>query len=126
MKEKTKNFLKQNCFKTSIIIIAIVMVGSAFYWYELRPSKIKHDCSWVKKYSGAISEITQEQYDECMDKQTNDRKKDFEDCKGKSGLFCDLFLDSICPKPRNAQPAKDWWEKANKNEYDFCIHEKGL
>jgi hypothetical protein len=25
-----------------------------------------------------------------------------------------------------AQPAKDWWEKATKNEYDFCIHEKGL
>ncbi len=26
----------------------------------------------------------------------------------------------------SAQPAKDWWESATPQEYQFCLHEKGL
>lgn len=117
MKEKLKTWFFKNWFKTSIIIIAIVMVGSAFYWYELRPSKIKHDCSWVKKHSDAIPEITQVQYDECI----NECNKPSQ-YKNIFGSICYSF----CEKPRSVQPAKDWWQPATKDEYDFCIHEKGL
>jgi hypothetical protein len=28
--------------------------------------------------------------------------------------------------PRKAIPAKDWYEKADEDEYRFCLHDKGL
>lgn len=34
----------------SFIIIPLLLLGSIFYWYELRPAKIRHDCSW--RWSG--------------------------------------------------------------------------
>ena len=45
MKEKTKNCLKQNWFKISLLIIIIIVISGAFYWYEWRPTKIKERCS---------------------------------------------------------------------------------
>jgi len=118
MKEKLKTWFFKNWFKTSIIIITIVMVGSAFYWYELRPSKIKHDCSWVKKYAEPWAEVTQAQYDECINECNNRPKGDY----GK------IFLSPLClcQEPHPYRPAINWWEPATKTQYDFCIHEKGL
>lgn len=39
-----KTFLKENWFKISLLIAVIVIVGSAFYWYEWRPNRIKKMC----------------------------------------------------------------------------------
>lgn len=128
-------FIKQHWFKLSvlisIVIVIIVFIG-AFYWFELRPVKIKHDCSWVEKYSNPVPEITKQQYDKCVvdqQQKSNERKKDYADCKARtpSSFFCDLFLDpGSCANPRPAEPIKSWWEPASKAQYDFCIHEKGL
>lgn len=126
MENKIKNWFNHNWFKFLIVVAVVFVIGGYFYWYAYRPSKIRHDCSWVKKSDKASPEITQKQYDECVANQNNNRQKDFEDCTAKGSLFCDLFLNSICPKPHPATPVKEWWEPANKNQYDFCIHEKGL
>jgi len=100
-----------------IILSLIIIFCGLFYWYEWRPTRIKHDCSWVEKHSNFIPEVTQKQVDEentnCL-KIKNDNSNKF-----NKYLTCDKVTSP-------AQPAKTWWEKASKNEYDFCIHEKGL
>ena len=111
-----QNFIKQNWFKLSLIIIFILILGFGFYWFQLRPVQIKHDCSWVKKHSDAIIEVTQEQYNKCCE----DNPQDKEYFSNSYSCF------HLCELPRSAQPAKDWWEPASKIQYDFCIHEKGL
>lgn len=32
------------------IILGLLLLGCIFYWYEIRPAKIRHDCS--RAYSG--------------------------------------------------------------------------
>lgn len=43
-----KNFLKENWFKLSIIILLIVFFGICFYWFGVRPSKMVRQCSGYK------------------------------------------------------------------------------
>lgn len=92
-----------------IILLAFAIIGGLFYWYEWRPVKIKHDCSWVHKYSDPIPASP------------GKSKEEIDNCKKEGKMFCDLFSEQT-----PAQPAKDWWEPASTKEYTFCIHEKGL
>ncbi len=93
----------------SFVCILLILAGGLFYWYEYRPAKIKHDCSWINRHSDPI--IARD----------GKSKEEIENCKKDGGLFCDLFSEST-----PAQPAKDWWEQATLKEYNFCIHEKGF
>lgn len=45
-----KNQIKNIVYKKSFIftILALFLIGGAFYWFAYRPAKIRHDCSWVK------------------------------------------------------------------------------
>ncbi len=85
--------------KSSIFLIAIIILiisGVSFYWFEWRPSKIRHDCSWVKKTipeKQADPGITMEQVEQS--------KKDFEQCKIKNKTEIDQ-------------------EKEKCRESDFC------
>jgi predicted negative regulator of RcsB-dependent stress response len=45
MKEQIKNWLKTNWFKAGLLIILIICIGGAFYWYGLRSSNIKKSCA---------------------------------------------------------------------------------
>lgn len=45
-----EKFLQQNWFKIGLLFLLVVFVSVAFYWYEWRPLKIRHDCSWVHKF----------------------------------------------------------------------------
>jgi len=111
-----KQFLKNTWFIIFLLIIFFVFLIGSFYWFQWRPTRIRHDCSWGKKHSNAIMEITQEQYEECRNK-----------CPAKTfGEMIKLSSFCFCDNPRLAQPAKDWWEPASNRQYDFCIHEKGL
>jgi type II secretory pathway component PulF len=58
----------------SLIIIAIVFVG-IFYWYEIRPARIRQDChKWVVDLPGEVEKfrskgaITQYEalYEQCL------------------------------------------------------------
>lgn len=38
-----------------IILILIVILGFAFYWFQLRPSEIRKYCSnWAAQYNGTL------------------------------------------------------------------------
>lgn len=43
------NFIKENWFKISILVLIIVMFGGAFYWFSVRPEQIKKECyqEWI-------------------------------------------------------------------------------
>ena len=47
------NFIKENWFKLTIIVIILVISGASFYWYELRPSEIRKKCYDIS-LSGSI------------------------------------------------------------------------
>ncbi len=119
---------------TTLLLVFIILIG-AFYWYELRPAKIKHDCSWAKMVNPAKPAepaITEEdvknsrlKYDKCI----ADEAKSNSDRVGRKSLFSGLFCDNMLKQERPAIPAKAeqvWYREADKDEYNFCIHEKGL
>ena len=113
MKEKIKAILP-------ISIVILFVLGLAFYWYEWRPTQIRHDCSWVKRHADAIPARlgkTKEEFDKCEEELVNNPNVRFPYLEA---------LSKCGPTAEPAQPEKNWWEEANKNEYDFCIHEKGL
>ena len=111
MEDKIKNWLNQNWLKSLIVVAIIFLVGGCFYWYAYRPSKIRHDCSWIKRHTNAVSA-----------KKGASGETDITKCLEKYGYG--LYGEFECGS--EYQPAKDWWGKANQGEYDFCIHEKGL
>lgn len=90
----------------------LIIIGGWFFWFQWRPSQIRSECSWIHKHTDAVpakAGLTQEEVDACKE--------------GKSGwdaLNCDAT------KARPAEPADDWWQAATVNEYNFCIHSKGL
>ena len=47
-----KNFLKENWFKISIIVVILIVIGGVFYWFEWRPSQIRKNC--IKQYPNAF------------------------------------------------------------------------
>ncbi len=39
-----ENFIKENWFKISLLIILVISAFGAFYWFEIRPSEIRKYC----------------------------------------------------------------------------------
>lgn len=37
-------FIKQNWFNIGILIILVLAIGGAFYWFQLKPSQIRKIC----------------------------------------------------------------------------------
>lgn len=58
--------MKVNWFKLAILVIVVSSMVSAFYWYELRPAKIRHDCSWKERSDGSWREARDKEYDFCL------------------------------------------------------------
>ena len=128
-------WIKENWFKIGLIAVLVIFIASAFYWFEYRPTKIRHDCSWFKMTSPATPAepaITKEdvaasqiKYDECIKKY---------DVKPSGNIFFDALnnkaqCNGLLKQERQAALAKSetyWHREAGKAEYDFCIHEKGL
>lgn len=119
--------MKNKNISIIIICLSLLIVGSSFYWFQVRPSQIRRDCSWTKKHSDAVVGVTQEEADrrkaECIERQNKNKE---------SGMLSDAWYElnvKGCEdtyKSSTSQPAKDWYEKASEKEYDFCLHSKGL
>ena len=128
---KTKNVF--------IILLAIISVSvSLFYWFQLRPAQIKHDCSWVKVIEPAVPAHPAMTKEELM------KKGLIKPCptikpKPISGYYDAAFekhrAEVLCPnkqiiekysKSSEAIPEKINWRKATEEEYRFCLRDKGL
>jgi len=40
-----KNFIKENWFKIWLLVIFVISIVGAFYWFQLRPARIRNECS---------------------------------------------------------------------------------
>jgi len=48
------NFIKENWFKIILIVIIFIIILGSFYWYELRPTKIRENCLAEAEFNPAI------------------------------------------------------------------------
>ena len=105
--------------KLIVGLVAALTIILGFYWFQIRPTRIRQECSWVKKHADARSAIPPMSDDEIR----------VAGCTNRStGIYADL-LDKYCEEKkigRPAEDAKDWIEPASKDIYDFCIRSKGL
>ncbi len=135
MRENSRGFL--------IATLAILASVCWFYWSEYRPSKIKHECSWIKKHKDAIPERPAQTIYDVSDAKLQELEgngvikhcpqwdevgkgflqewQDRQPCRDKNDQIIQN-LKIMMP----AEPAKDWWIKAKKEEYQFCLHHNGL
>jgi len=108
-------------------LLFVVLVGSLFYWFQLRPAKIRHDCSWIRHYEEAKPASLGTSEKELWQNGT------LKDCSEEPES---IFIESFCEsrnkriineaKPKPAEPEKEWYSKATKEEYQFCLHDNGL
>lgn len=106
-----------------IIIITLILILGIFYWFQIRPTNIKKDCSWTKEVLPADVGVTKEQaevnkriYDKCIASNW--------ECTLPSGLGrVGLWRDST---ERPPQPEREEISEATKNEYDSCLRKHGI
>lgn len=133
---------KHNLYVLLTLLIAVFtffVSFVSFYWYQIRPARIMHACSWVKETLAATPAdpgLTEEQatsnleaYEKC--------RASFPKSKVSSMDFA-TFLNSVsmpdrCEEysveykaPTPAQPERVIYKPANKEQYNFCLHDKGL
>ncbi len=110
----------------SLIVIALFIFGTLFYWYSVRPSQIKKSCSLISKKGVSIKEKKQ--------------IKQFyinENCDGlgvADNIIGNLVNDGkhqkikLCKqyKEQLNAPIKNYKIKATDEEFKQCLREKGL
>lgn len=129
-----------------IIIGAAIFGLSLFYWYELRPARIKHDCSWVKRTKEATPErsaMTEEELKakgllrDCSNIKTDVVTEFFDGIAASNLKTFNKNRQSVCEDgnkriiedykiSKPAESAEVWYEKAEDEEYKFCLRDKGL
>lgn len=151
--------MKRFVFSSLAIIVILGICSFLFYWYQIRPSQIKHECSWIKRHANAIPGRS------AMTRAELEAKGIIRTCKEDYALVkklapnFDLDNDVVQPyfgnsdytmkqtqaiwdarscredsdkvineykNPIKPVSAKDWYEAADKDEYTFCLHDKGL
>ncbi|MCX6784283.1 MAG: hypothetical protein NT141_04470 [candidate division WWE3 bacterium] len=99
---------------TKILLVAIpaLLLGLGFYWFNLRPSQIRRDCSVVKQEVSIIeAKLVNNQYISLA----------YEACvQNNNRLIRTLNL------PKNAIPTTECWREAKSEEYTACLHSNGL
>lgn len=125
---------KENKKKVLLTLLVLLLVSGWFYWYELRPAKIRQDCSWVKHIEEAIPTRP------AMSEEELRVEGIIKDCTESESGYKSIFSESFkeeCERKnkqiieeyktdRPAVPAKDWYSKAQEKVYDFCIKSKGI
>ena len=103
----------------TVILSALAVFGFLFYWFEIRPFKIRHDCAWTKMHSDEVPAYTQAQAD-------IDNQNCLASLQKQTNQF-NFHLGGECgAQPRPAQPAKVWYDPASSAEYQQCLHDKGF
>ncbi len=108
--------IKENKNRIFLILLTILLISGWFYWFQFRPTQIKHDCSWIKRHIDAVP---------AQEAKTKEQKiKELGDRYNPNNPYMMVGLSDEPYRP--AQPAKDWWKPASPQEYSFCLHDKGL
>lgn len=133
-------------YRFFIVVGLIATVSICFYWFELRPAKIRSDCSRVKHHQDAVPERSIKTEKELLDLGI------IEDCSAiqnmlskPSSTLSDQYLaylqkkeEQIPCRERNkgiiedyktlipATPAKDWFSPAKEATYVFCLRDHGI
>jgi len=105
------------------LLVIILIVIFVLYWFALRPSFIKKECSWTISKTELIppfAGITQEQADE-MNK----------DCLLNQDNSSDVYKYFKCGEvkaqpPRSATPSKKIKRPSTDDEYKRCLRHHGL
>jgi predicted negative regulator of RcsB-dependent stress response len=58
-------WLKENWFKVGLLIILIISVAGAFYWYSYRPTQIRKECAGGTNFFDQFR-VTETQYVKCL------------------------------------------------------------
>jgi hypothetical protein len=126
-----------------ITVMLFIVLVSLFYWFQIRPTQIKHDCSWMKQHSDAIPTQPAESEDQlkkdgkiqtCLTESEYRAKYNLSSILGIGPMidnpeFCNKDNERVIAnysKPKPAISAKDWYREATTAEYQFCLHDKGL
>ena len=110
-----QNWLKENWFRVSIVVLSTLTIVLSFWWFEIRPAQIKSQCAWTQRHIDAI--------------QAQPASPDWPECLVKLGTLRSSFEDIFgvaCRKETSAQPAKDYYSKSSDAEYTSCLREHGL
>jgi hypothetical protein len=128
-------------------VFLILILGIAFYWYGIRPSKIKHDCSWIMVTKSAVaahSAFTEKELkDRNMIKICPSPAIDLINKKIEGNPYvsfeqnrervlresCENDNNKIISEYKAAKaeiPVKESWRKSTTEEYLFCLRDKGL
>ncbi|TRZ50709.1 hypothetical protein D4R99_05605 [bacterium] len=110
--------------KVNYLLFMVIILLLLFYWFQYRPSQIKHSCSWVKEivsYKPARPAMTEKELRE-------NGKLGCESSKSENS-FLEYFCQETIREYKTASPevqASEYWRKASSSEYNFCLRDKGL
>lgn len=110
-----------------VVIITAVILGFVFYWFQLRPTTIRKNCSWLTQmekgadaipaFPGVTKEEANRKRSSCRDRATTE----------VSTYLCGIEHTEVLPRPAvPAQPDKEVTRPATKAEYDLCLRQNGL
>ena len=107
-----------------IFIVAVVILGLAFYWFQLRPVQIKKECSWFTQIIPADAGVTKEQ--------AEINKKAFTECSVKNDVQGTGAFNFKVPcnseniEERAPVSEREFASAATKSEYEVCLRRNGL
>lgn len=102
-----------------IFIIALVILGIAFYWFQIRPTSIKKECSWTTKTIPADPGVTKEQAEVNNEAFNSQCSKE-----GVKSVKCWLLEKDT--KERASSQEKEETREATDKEYKQCLRQNGL
>ncbi len=106
-------------YKVIIILVSVlILILGTFYWFQLRPTLIKKNCSWFTKTIKVDAGVTKEQAFE--------NKKGYEQCSAKGGSSVDCFVLKLNSIERPFRPEKEITIEATNIQYDMCLRLNGL
>lgn len=130
--------------KKLAILAAFFFIATSFYWVQIRPAQIKHDCSWVRVYEeakpGRPAKTEAELKEAGLIKNCSSQQAGYQSIFNTQQTWADKInatAKDLCQQEnqkiigeyklsKDPIPAKEWWRPSRKEEYQFCLHDKGL
>lgn len=118
--------ITSKCYLAPLMFISFLLIAG-FYWFEYRPAKIKHDCSWKLVHQDAEPATPEKPYYSKEEKEQilGNSLKNLDFWEKMNNDIALEHLNDVYPG-HDAVPGKDYWTKTSETEYTFCIREHGL